>query len=128
MYVITSYLVLHPLFSGAALLGGIPCALLYSCTFFHKRCTNLFPCCTFCGLATCAASSSPLLCFSTSTFRHSYLKCPTSQYLKHLTPSSTSCHLTFTSPFIPHCITLLANTSNLFWGIGFLFSSLFLFL
>ena len=110
-YITTSHLVLHPLSSGTMLFRGIPCIPLYSCAFSYKGCAGLLSCCAFCSLVTCTAFSS-LLLFSTSILGHSHLKCPTFQYLKHLIPSSISCHLTLTSSLTPHCITLLVNTSN----------------
>ena len=85
-------------------------------------------CYAFCGFAMCAAFSSFFLCFSTLIFGHFYLKCPTPQHLKHLISSSTFFHLTLTSSFTLHLITLLANTSNLFWGIDFPSPSFLLFL
>ena len=102
--------------------------LLYSCTFLYKECAGLYPCCIFYGLAACATSSSLFLFFSTSIFEYSYLKCLTPQHLKHLTSSTISFLLILTFSLTPHLITLLNNTSNLFWGAVPLFSfpSLFL--
>ena len=64
----------------------------------------------------------------TLIFGHFHLRCPIPQHLKHLTSSIVSCLLTFTSSLTPHCITLLAITSNLFWRTDFLFFSTLLFL
>ena len=52
--------------------------------------------------------------------------CPSFPHLKHST-LTISCFLIIVSLTL-HCITLLVNTSNLFWGIVPLFSSLSLFL
>ena len=106
----------------------MPHTLLYSCTFSHRGHAGLLSCCAFHGLATHTASFFFFLCFFTLIFGHSHLKCPTLQHLKHFTSSSTFCYLTSTSSLTLHCITLLANTSNLFWEIGFPFSPLLLFL
>jgi len=48
-------------------------------------------------------------------------------YLKYCTVFSFFCFLT-TSSLILHCITLLANIADLFWGTDFFFSFSFLFL
>ena len=101
----------------------------YSCTFSYVECTSLLSCYTFCGLATYTTTTSLLLFLSTSIFGYFHLQCPTPQHLKHFTFSFTlSCHLISTSLLIPHCITQLTNTSNLFLGISFLSSSSTLFL
>ena len=128
MNITISHLVIYPLFSKAAFLENIPCVLLYSCTFLYKKCASFSPCCVFCGLATCTASLSFFFFLLTSIFGHSHLKCITFQHLKHLTSSTVLFLLILTSSFIPYLITLLNNTSNLFLGIGFPFSSSFLFL
>ena len=126
--VTTSYLIFQPFPSNAVLLGGIPHVLLYFYAFLHKKCISLSSCCAFCGLTTCAASSLLLLSFSTFIFEHSHLKCPTPQHLKYLIFPTISFLLVLTSSLTPHCITLLAITSNLFWGVSFPFISSFLFL
>ena len=118
------------------------------CVFCCKTCTGLLlHCCASCSLVTCAASlSSALLsffycvfcsftihaAFSTPFFsaffyiRHSLHLCLFSLHLKHST-STISCLLTTLSS-TPYYITLLNNTSNLFWGVVVPFSSFFLFL
>ena len=126
--IITSHLVVHPLCSNTTLLRGILHMLLYSCTFLYIECTVFPSCYTFCELAACTASFSLFLFFSTSIFGYFHLKCLTSQYLEHLTSFTVSFLLILTLFFIPHLITLLNNTSNLFLEIGFLFSCSFLFL
>ena len=128
IYVTIFHLVLYPFSSSAALLGGIPCALLYSYTFFHKEHAGLFFCCISCGLITCTVFSSLFLCLLTSIFGYSHLKCLVSQYLKHCTFSLTSYCLISTSPLTSCIIILLASTSNLFWETSFLFCSSPLFL
>ena len=55
--------------------------------------------------------------------------CSTPQHLKYFTSFfPLSYHLISTLPLTPHCITWLTNTSSLFLGIGFPFSSPTLFL
>ena len=108
-----------------------PCQLRLGVVLRHHSLssyTGLSCCCAFCSLATYVISSFFLFFFLTSIFEHSYLRCLTLQYLKHFTFSIISCLLTFTSSLTLHCITLLAITSNLFWGIDFSFSFPFLFL
>ena len=83
-------------------------------------------CCTFCSLATCAASSTTHNSFSPFQRRHSLHLCPSFLYLKHST-LTVSCFLIIVSLTL-HYITLFVNTSNLFWGTVPLFSSLSLFL
>ena len=99
----------------------------YSCTFSYVGHAGLVSCYAFCGLAICTASSSLCLSFSATVIEHSHLKCPTSQHLKYCS-FSFSCLLTFTFSLILHLTTLLANISNLLWGIGFLFFTSFWFL
>ena len=101
----------------------------YSCAFCHRMCTRLLLhsfCCTFCGMATYAASSTTHNFFSPFQKGHSLHLCPFSPHLKYST-FTVSCFfiiLSFTSCYI----TLLDNTSNLFWEVVPLFSfpSLFL--
>ena len=109
-------------------LSGMP-SLQCSCTFCHRTCARLLLhsfCCTFCGMATCTVSSATCNFFSSFQRGHSLHLCPFSPYLKHST-STTSCFLIILS-FTSHCITLLINTSNLFWGAVSLSSFPFLFL
>ena len=78
-----------------------------SCAFSLTRRAGLLSCCAFCGLATCAA-------LSFFTHRgHSLYLCPSSPYLKHFTTTVFTFLTTLSSA--PYCITLLLNTSNLFW-------------
>ena len=77
-------------------------------------------------MATCAASPSTHDFFSPFQREHSLHLCPFFPHLKHST-STISCFLIVLS-FTSHYITLLDNTSNLFWGVVFLFSSSSLFL
>ena len=84
---------------------------------------GLFSCCAFCGLATYAALSSFFLFIHN---RHSLHLCPCSLHSKHSTSATLIC-LIVLSPS-PHYITLLFNTSNLFWGTTIPFFSLLLFL
>ena len=100
-----------------------------SCTFYHRIYTRLLLysfCCAFCGMATHATSSTTCNFFSPFQRGHSLHLCPFSPYLKHST-FTISCFLIILF-FTLHCITLLDNTSNLFWGMVslFFFSSLFL--
>jgi len=100
-----------------------------SCAFCRRTCTRLLLhsfCYAFCGMATCAISSTTHNFFSPFQRGHSLHLCPFSPYLKHST-FTVSCFFIILS-FISHCITLLDNTSNLFWGAVSLFSfpSLFL--
>ena len=77
-------------------------------------------CCAFCGLAICTA-------FSFLTYNeYSLYLCPFSLHLKHST--STTPILLIVLFSTPHCIILLLNTSNLFWGTTVLFPSSFCFL
>ena len=86
--------------------------LLYS--FFYTLCT-----------ASLSFLPFLLLPLSSSMFGHSYLQCPTPQYLKHFTSFTLFCCFIFTSSFILHCITLVTNISYLFWGFSlFTFSLL----
>ena len=117
-----------PLSSKSVPSGGAFYSPQYFYIFFHMGYTGLLSCCAFCGLATHAVSSSLLFFFSTSIFGYFHLGYLIPQHLKHFTSSIISCLLTFTFSSTLHCITLLAVTSNLFWGIGFPFSSCFLFL
>ena len=116
-----------------------------SCTFHCKIYTRLLfhsSCCTsrdltthaassfltflnffyyvFCGLAICAALSSTLPFLTFSHKGHSLYLCSLFPHLKHST-ATTSC-LFIILFFTPHCITLLNNTSNLFWGVVVPFS------
>ena len=59
-----SFLVFHPLPSNAAPFRDIPCVLLCSCAFLHRKCASLFYCCAFCGLATHATLFSILYCIT----------------------------------------------------------------
>ena len=127
-----------------------------SCAFCHKICTGLFShsfCYTSHGLATCTAFSfSTLLnllsCASpftehagsfcwcifcgfvrcTTLFHsgHSLHLCSFSPHLKHSTSTTPTFLIILFSTL--HCITLLFNTSNLFWGIVTPFSVSFCFL
>jgi len=98
------------------------------CAFHHRTCARLLLhsfCCAFCGMATRAASSTTRNFFPFQR-GHSLHLCPFSPHLKHST-STVSYLLIVFSP-TPHCITLLDNTSYLFWGVTPLssFSSLLL--
>ena len=100
-----------------------------SCAFCHRTCTGLLLhsfCCAFCGMATYTASSTTHNFFSPFQRGHSLYLCPFSLHLKHST-LTVSCFLIIPS-FTSHCIILLDNTSNLFWGavLFFSFPSLFL--
>ena len=77
-------------------------------------------------MATRAASSTTHNFFSSFQREHSLHLCPFSPYLKYST-FTISCFLIILS-FTSHCITLLDNTSNLFWGAVPLFFFPFLFL
>ena len=77
-------------------------------------------------MTTCATSSTTRNFFSPFQRGHSLYLCSFSPHLKHST-FTISCFLIILS-FTSHCITLLDNTSNLFWGAVPLFSSSFLFL
>ena len=123
---ITSF-IYHPS-SNRYALSGTP-SPQYSCTFHHRMCAGLLFysfCCAFCGMATYTASSAIRNFFSFFQREHSLHLCPFSLHLKHST-STASCFLIILS-FTSHCITLLVNTSNLFWGAVPLFFSSFLFL
>ena len=85
-----------------------------------------FFCYAFCGIATCATSSTTHNFFSPFQREHSLHLCPFSLYLKHST--FTIFYFLIILSFTSHCITLLDNTSNLFWGAVPLFSFLSLFL
>ena len=135
MYNATTFSVYHPNLNRDAPSGMS--SSQYSCAFHCKTCAGLllhtssFPCCTSRGLAVYATSfSSALLSFLSSFvlfYRgHSLHLCPFSPYLKHST-AITSCLLIIFSS-ASHCITLLFNTSNLFWGMTVPFSPSFLFL
>ena len=84
-----------------------------------------FCCCTFYGIATCTAFSTSLF-FTLFHSRYSLYLCPFFSHLKHST--STASYLLIALSSTPHCITLLLNISNLFWGTIFLFSLPTLFL
>jgi len=104
-------------------------SLQCSCTFHHRMYAGLLFhsfCCAFCGIATHAASSTTHNFFSPFQRGHSLYLCPFFLHLKHST-FTVSCFLIILS-FTSHCITLLDNTSNLFWEVVPLFSfpSLFL--
>ena len=107
--------------------------LLYSyCTFCSIAACAASPpstllnlcCCVFCGIAIRATFSTSLFLFSYS--RHSLHLCPFSLHLKY-SITITSCLLIIASS-TPHYITLLFDTSNLFWGTIVPFSSSFLLL
>ena len=109
-------------------MSGIPSPQC-SCAFCHRTCAGLLLhsfYCAFCGMATCTASSATYNFFSSFQRGHSLHLCPFSPHLKHFT-STTSCFLIILS-FTSHCITLLVNTSNLFWREVPLSSFPFLFL
>ena len=94
-----------------------PCSALLS--FLSLPCH-----CTFCGVAICATFSSSHFPSIFLYKGHTLHLCPFSPHLKHST-STTFCLLIVLS-FTPHCITLLNNTSNLFWKVIFSLSSSFL--
>ena len=54
-------------------------------------------------------------CFSTFLSGHSLHLCPFSLHLKHSNFTTFCLFIVLSST--PHCITLLNNTSNLFWGV-----------
>ena len=91
---------------------------IYTTLFFSTL--HNFWCYTFCGIATCTALSTP---FFSSFFyhRHSLHLCSFSSHLKYFTPTTFCFLIIFFS--IPHYITLLLNTSYLFWGTAIPFSS-----
>ena len=99
-----------------------------SCAFCHRMCAGLLHsfCCTFCGMATCTAPSTTCNFFSPFQRGYSLHLCPFSPHLKHST--STVSYFLIILSFTSHCITLLDNTSNLFWGMVPLFSLPFPFL
>ena len=104
-------------------------SLQCSCAFCHRTCTRLLFhsfCCVFYGMATCTASSTTCNFFSPFQRGYSLHLCPFSPHLKHST-FTVSCFFIILS-FTSHYITLLDNTSNLFWGVVPLFSFPFLFL
>ena len=77
-------------------------------------------------MATRATFSTTCNFFSPFQIGHSLHLCPFSPHLKHST--STVSYLLIVVSLTSHCITLLDNTSNLFWGTIPLFSSPSLFL
>ena len=83
-------------------------------------------CCAFCSMATHTTSSTTHNFFSPFQRGHSLYLCPFSPHLKYST-FTISCFFIILS-FTSHCITLLDNTSNLFWRAVPLFSFSFLFL
>ena len=94
-----------------------------SCAFRHKTCAGLLlhsSCCAFRGMVTCTTSFTTRNFFPSFQRGHSLYLCPFSPHLKHST-FTVSCFLIILS-FTSHCITLLDNTSNLFWGAVPLFS------
>ena len=93
---------------------------LFSCTSPFIGCAGLTSCCVFCGLVTYAT-----LFFLTHN-GHSLHLCPFSPHLKHSTSTTPTLLIMLSST--SHCITLLFNTSNLFWGMTVPSSSLLLFL
>ena len=99
-----------------------------SCTFCYRMCTRLLLhsfCCASCSMATHIASSTTHVFLSPFQRGHSLYLCPFFLYLKH--SMSTISYLLIILSFTPHCITLLDNTSNLFWRVVVSFSpSLFL--
>ena len=122
-----TFFVYHPNSNRHALSGML--SPQCSCTFRHRTYTRLLPysfCCAFFGMATCTTSSTTCNFFSSFQKGHSLHLCPFSLHLKHST-FTVFCFLIILS-FTSHCITLLDNTSNLFWGVVLLFSfpSLFL--
>ena len=119
MKVIIFYFVFYPLFSNVVFFGGMSYTPLYFCIFSHKKYAKLLSCCAFCSLAIYIVSFS-LFLLSISMFEHFHLQYSNLQHLKHLTSCSFS-FLTFYC-LIHHLpsllyITLLANISNLFWGL-----------
>lgn len=100
------------------LLKGMPHTLLYSCAFLYIEYTGLFFCCTFCSLVICIVCFFCFL-FSTLIFGHFYFLYPISQHQKYLTSffSSVYWYLIHLSSLLL-LITLLDNTSNLFWEIN----------
>ena len=112
-------LVTHTASSSSALLS----LLSPFCAFPLMGCASLFSYCAFCGFTMCATFSSFFLFFHTG---HSLHLCPSSLHSKYFTPAILI--ILTTLPSTPHCITLLFNTSNLFWGTTIPFSSLLLFL
>ena len=104
-------------------------SLQCSCAFHHRTYARLLLhsfCCAFCNMATHATSSTTRNFFSPFQRGYSLHLYPFSLHLKHST-FTVSCFLIILS-FTSHCITLLDNTSNLFWGAVSLFSFPFLFL
>ena len=94
-----------------------------SCAFPLTGHASLFSYCAFCGLATCAALLSFFLFIHNG---HSLHLCSFSPHLKHFISDILMLLIVFSST--PHCITLLLNTLNLFWGTTVPFSSPLLFL
>ena len=90
---------------------------LLSCAFLFTGHASFFCWCAFCGFATCATL------FHNGHSLHLY---PFSPYLKHSTFTTPTLLIILSST--PHCITLLFNTSNLFWDIVIPFSASFYFL
>ena len=89
---------------------------LYFYTFFYKEHTSLFSYYAFCDIAMYAASLLYSFLF-TLIFEHFYFLYLILQYQKHLTfPFTSSIFCLFILTL--YLITLLINTSNLFWGIN----------
>ena len=82
--------------------------ILLSYAFPFTECVGLSFCYTFCGFTIHIT-----LFFSHN--RHSLHLCPFFPHLKHLTSATPTFLIIFSST--PHCITLLFNALNLFWGI-----------
>ena len=83
-------------------------------------------CCTFCNIISYATFPLSIALFLFSYNRHSLHLCSFFPHLKHSTPTTSCLLIVFSST--PHCITLLLNISNLFWGMTLPFSFLSLFL
>jgi len=123
----TIFLVIHPLSSRSVSLEGILFSPQYFCIFFYIGHAGLLSFYTFYGPTTCTTCSLFPFCLFTSIFGHSYLQCPTPQYLKHFTSSTLFCCFTSTLSLTLYCITLVTNISYLFWDFSlFSFSSSFL--
>ena len=107
-------LAMHASSSSSTFLNFLSCASPFT---GH---TGFFYWCTFYGLAACTT-----LFFLTRN-GHSLHLCPFSPHLKYSTSTTPTLLIIFSST--PHCITLLFNTSNLFWDIVTPFSASFYFL
>ena len=101
----------------------------YFYAFCHRTHAGLlfyFFCCTSYGMVTCTAFSITHIFFSVFQREYFLHLCSFSPHLKHST--SITFYLFIVLSFTPHCITLLNNTSNLFWEIVVPFSPSLLFL